>query len=293
MRTTAIMQLAVIVTVAALSLRAAAADELDATRAAPALSESPSVVLRQALNDFDAAVALKNQSGLEAQRLFREALARFEALRLGGVENAYLDYNIGNTYLRLGEVGRAVVNYRRALRLTPGDERIRKNLQAARKLCRVQIPSPATSDLVETLFFWHFDTPLRARTNAALGGWVVFWGLLLIGRAGRHRLPEGLRTTGLVAIVLTGVFLAALGASAAADHWGQQRQIEGVIIADDVVVRKGYSEYYEPQFEQMLSQGVEFRLLESHQDAAGTAWYRIELRDGKTGWLRADLADVI
>ena len=114
MRTTAIMQLAVIVTVAVLSLRAAAADELDATRAAPALSESPSVVLRQALNDFDAAVALKNQSGLEAQRLFREALAKFEALRLGGVENAYLDYNIGNTYLRLGEVGRAVVNYRRA-----------------------------------------------------------------------------------------------------------------------------------------------------------------------------------
>jgi hypothetical protein len=42
-----------------------------------------------------------------------------------------------------------------------------------------------------------------------------------------------------------------------------------------------------------LSRGMEFRLLESREDASGTTWYRIELCDGKSGWLRADQADVI
>ena len=62
---------------------------------------------------------------------------------------------------------------------------------------------------------------------------------------------------------------------------------DGVVLTDDVVVRKGNSEGFEPQFLEPLHQGVEFRVLEQR-----TGWLSIELPDGKTGWIRADAAGV-
>ncbi|MBN2564000.1 MAG: hypothetical protein JXQ75_24055 [Phycisphaerae bacterium] len=245
-------------------------------------------VLEQAFADFDQAVAMKDHAGPERQRLYRRALAGFESLLQGGLENGGLYYNVANTYLRLGNVGKAIVNYRRALRLMPGDERIRKNLQSARNLCRVRIPAPATSTFVKTLFFWHFGTSLTARTNVALVGYVLFWGLLLVRQIALRGLPGFAWTIRAVAAVTL-----ILGASVAWDIATQQHLMEGVVIADEVVLRKGNGEYYEPQLEQTLSEGVEFRLIETRNDVEETLWYQVELRDGKRGWLRADQADVI
>ena len=88
-------------------------------------------------------------------------------------------------------------------------------------------------------------------------------------------------------IVLAVVWLAS-GISVTADELLGQDQLEGVVLADDVVVRKGNSEGFEPQFEEALYQGVEFRLLEQRP-----GWLHIELANGKTGWIRADQAGLL
>lgn len=72
-----------------------------------------------------------------------------------------------------------------------------------------------------------------------------------------------------------------------------EHRIEGVIIDQEVVLRKGNGEYYEPQLDGSLAEGVEFRFLETRDDVDGVPWYHVRLRDGKTGWLRAGQADVI
>ena len=54
---------------------------------------------------------------------FTSALDAFESAGRGGIENAALYYNLGNTYYRLDSQGRAVANYRRAQMLDPrGDD---------------------------------------------------------------------------------------------------------------------------------------------------------------------------
>jgi len=63
---------------------------------------------------------------------FKEALAGYRQLVDAGVSDPVLYYNAGNAYVQLGEKGRAVMMYERALRLAPRDGRARRNLAYVR-----------------------------------------------------------------------------------------------------------------------------------------------------------------
>ena len=62
---------------------------------------------------------------------YQQAIKDYEALLEQGA-SADLYYNLGNAYYRTENITRAVLNYERALLLSPGDKDIRFNLQMAR-----------------------------------------------------------------------------------------------------------------------------------------------------------------
>ena len=62
---------------------------------------------------------------------YQEAIKGYESLLKQGA-SAELYYNLGNAYYRTENITRAVLNYERALLLSPGDGDIRFNLQIAR-----------------------------------------------------------------------------------------------------------------------------------------------------------------
>ena len=66
-----------------------------------------------------------------AQGHYQQAIKAYEQLLKNGV-NADIYYNLGNAYYRTDDITRAVLNYERALLLSPGDADIRFNLQMAR-----------------------------------------------------------------------------------------------------------------------------------------------------------------
>ena len=65
------------------------------------------------------------------QERYQQAAKDYEALLKQGV-SADLYYNLGNCYYRMDQITQAVLNYERALLLSPGDKDIRFNLQMAR-----------------------------------------------------------------------------------------------------------------------------------------------------------------
>jgi tetratricopeptide (TPR) repeat protein len=75
------------------------------------------------------------------QNRFEEAGSLYEVLADSGGDGADVHYNLGNCYLRTGELGRAILEYRRALRYEPGLEPARHNLEVAREL----LPSRKTA----------------------------------------------------------------------------------------------------------------------------------------------------
>jgi hypothetical protein len=62
----------------------------------------------------------------------------------------------------------------------------------------------------------------------------------------------------------------------------------GVIVAEEVVARKGDSETYEPSFQEPLHAGTEWTLVERRGD-----WFHVELPDSRRCWLPADSVELV
>jgi tetratricopeptide (TPR) repeat protein len=67
-----------------------------------------------------------------AQGHFKEAISGYEALVRTGQWSANLFYDLGNAYFRVGDFGRAILNYERALALERHHPEATANLQIAR-----------------------------------------------------------------------------------------------------------------------------------------------------------------
>jgi tetratricopeptide (TPR) repeat protein len=78
----------------------------------------------------DAEFAKANQA--YAQGHFKEAISGYESLIRAGQWSANIFYDLGNSYFRTGDFGRAILNYERALALERHHPEATANLQIAR-----------------------------------------------------------------------------------------------------------------------------------------------------------------
>jgi len=233
-----------------------------------------------ALADFDRAQQQFAEQPEAARPLFRAAAQRMESLA-ARVPNGYLEYNIGNAFLQAGDIGRAILHYRRAERFIPRDPLLADNLREARSRTLLPIKAGPRDQVLGTLFFWHFQTALRERAAAAMVGFIVFWIVLAV------RLFVRQRSLSILAVVAAVVCLIS-GASVLTEMWKDRNAPAGVILAMDVAAYKGPGTSYQRQFEQPLQPGVEFTLRERRGQ-----WWHMELPDGKSGWIDAADADLV
>lgn len=213
--------------------------------------------------------------------LEKAALA-FEAIhREGGVENGMLFYNIGNIYFRLGDTGRAILNYRRAERFIPNDVNLQQNLNYARSRRLDKIEPTPQSQVLRTLFFWHYDLGVKARAWLFAAAFGTLW---LLASLNLFKRKSWLRNGALVCTVLS-VFLAL---SLAIEAYSQSHTRTGVLLEKEVVGRKGDSTTFEPTFKEPLHAGVEFNLVEQRK-----GWLHIELADRRLCWIPESSAELL
>ena len=242
-------------------------------------------LLREAAERYRTADELETAGRTAAAaEALRGALLRYERVGAAtGWSNGLLAYNAANTYLRLGDVGRAVLMYRRAAELVPGDRNVRRGLAYARRLRTDRIEEPVSAGVARVVLFWHDLVPARTRAIAFLALWTAFWAgvLLRLLTAGARR-ARWLRPAGAACLLLAG-----LAASLAADVIDAAAR-PGVITAASVVARQGDGHSYEPGFGSALHGGTEFRLLEDRGE-----WWRIRLIDGRETWIPAAAGELI
>lgn len=70
---------------------------------------------------------------------YSKAIAAYNEIRETGMESHKLFYNLGNAYFRDGQLGEAILNYHRALRLRPNNADALYNLKIAESRVRVRI----------------------------------------------------------------------------------------------------------------------------------------------------------
>src|SRR6266446_4572997 len=79
------------------------------------------------------ATELYNQANQSYKaKQFLQAADKYEKLIAQGYKSAEVCYNLGNCYYKIDSVGKCILNYERALKLSPKDEDIIHNLKLAK-----------------------------------------------------------------------------------------------------------------------------------------------------------------
>ncbi|HEB60986.1 MAG TPA: hypothetical protein ENJ06_04085 [Phycisphaeraceae bacterium] len=254
------------------------------SRAADKLtSEEIQQLFSEANRDYSRAVALRSKQPDAASELFRRAIASWRTIiTRGGIENGYLRYNMGNAYLLMNDVGRALVNYKKAQRTIPGYPDLKRNLQIARSRTADQI-EPASGQGMAVLWSWHKDIPAKVRFTVGTITFALMWLLLFLRVVGLLRF----RITALVLIFACIWGLCA--ASLVSEELDRVSRPEAVIVAREVVGRQGPGNAgYDESFNRPLHAGVEVRLLEKR-----AGWVRVQLPDKSTTWLPQNSVEII
>ncbi len=208
---------------------------------------------------------------------FLEVAARWQALLERGSESWGLHFNLGNTWARAGEKGRAVASWRRALRLRPADEATRRNLRLVQGAAPSLDAEPPR--LGDQIFFWTaWWGPGPQGRLVLVAAFLAF----LLGVAALFRSSPLLRAPALAAVF---VALLALGGRAWTEQQGAPGR-HGVVLEEGLVGRTGDGEGYPEAFSEPLPAAAEFHVLEERG-----GWIRIRLpeRPGRVevveGWV--------
>ncbi len=238
--------------------------------------------LSSAEEAFRKGMELDRSDPAAAADYYRTAILHFERITgEGGVRNGKLYYNTGNAWFRLGDIGRAILNYKRALLYMPNDPNLRQNLEFARSRCASRIEGQEREKVFKTLFFLHYDLPAGVRFLVLAVSFTLAWltgAVMLFFRRG------WLKIVLAVLCVTSAVFLASL----TVETVGSSRRPAGVITTGEVVARKGDAETYQPSFTEPLASGVEFTLLEKRPD-----WWYIELESGARCWVPSSSGELV
>ena len=210
---------------------------------------------------------------------YQTAAALYKSVLDAEIRSGMIYYNMGNCYVKLGKIGKALLNYRHAQMLLPRDGDLKFNLQYVLDQRKDRIETRERLPIAKTFFFWYFWLSLRELSFLFLMANLVFWVVSLILLYKNHNTLRWLRTLSLCLLLIFGITLGA-------KFYRQNFIRRGVVIASEATVRSGNGPNHSPLF--VLHEGAEFKV-----DEETKGWMKIRIGDGKIGWVSSSTVEVI
>ena len=240
---------------------------------------------RDAQVAYERGVQLRSTDAAGSLDAFRESARMWEQIRDAGAENGALEFNLGNAYMESGDIGRAIAAYLRAEQFLPGDSDLEHNLSRARAGVTSSFERTGGTLLVDSVARWWHLVPRSIRLLLGWGCWLGFWAVLAAWLI-QPALPQagsgaklGVAWRTVIITLLSGATL--FGGSVVADEYIHISRPRAVLVETGVTLRKGNGDGFEPAFVETLGPGVESTVIEVRP-----GWLRIELPDGRSGWIR-------
>ena len=231
---------------------------------------------------FDAAVAERAGGNSGSAEGFLAAARAYESVAAMGFKNHAIYGDAGNAYLLAGDLGRAVLSFRRADLLRPNDPVVRDGLAQSRAMVQVAVKKDRRTRAVDIALAWRPFIPRSALFVAGLVLYAGAWAIAVARLLSRGRVP---RWIGVACAIGAGV----IGSALLIDHRYNDGSRSGVVIADGVTARNGPSSaVYAPTFTTPLRAGVELLIIEFRDD-----WYHVELADGRRTWLPSPAIELV
>lgn len=206
---------------------------------------------------------------------FQEALNNWMKIEAAGEHSAELYYNIANAHYKLNSIGPSIYYYEKALQLAPGDADILNNLAFAQN---------ATVDAIEPL-----PQTLFVKWDNTLSSWLTFegWAEVSVIAAILFAVFFLLYYFSLVTIRKRLLFVAAIASlfvlftAVTMSFRTYDRFLSdqpAIIFAESTEVRTEPRMNSETAF--VLHEGTKVQVLASEDN-----WLRIQIANGKDGWL--------
>jgi hypothetical protein len=184
-------------------------------------------------------------------------------------------YHLGNSSLLAGDIGDAVLWYKRAERLAPNDANLRTNLAAAREKAGAVASVRPKDSMIDQLTIIEFVPP-AVRFWLAVSGLTAMWTLALWRLLGNTSRPS---TLGVAACAVVGLLA---GLSLLPRELRLREPTEAVVLQETTGRAGPDDATYEAKPASALKPGTEVRVLEERG-----SWTLVELGDGTHSWVNS------
>ena len=214
---------------------------------------------------------------------YAQAIEIYESLLKQG-ESGEIYYNLGNAYFKQDELGRAILNYERALLLQPGNNDVNANLDIARAKTVDKInPNP------EVFFVAWTRALINMLPVDAWGKWGIALFLCAIAALSVYFFTKGVkwRKTGFF-ITLISLILCIIANLFAFEQKGKlDHRNDAIVLSPSVTVRSTPSDEGTSLF--VIHEGRKVSI----KDNSMKEWKEITLEDGKVGWIPVSAIEII
>lgn len=208
---------------------------------------------------------------------YTEALGIYERVINEGYTSADLYYNLGNTYYRTGQLGLAILNYERALRLQPSMDDARENLELANSHTIDRITPLPKIFLVAwyDALLIHISPSAWRLITLLLFAFVCAASVVIV--LARN---IGWRKGAFAVLVAGGVLciLSLLLLFASTSRFNAHAQ--AIVIQSSITVKNSPEQQSVDKL--ILHEGTKVTISETLAD-----WHKVTLPDGTTGWCQA------
>jgi len=215
---------------------------------------------------------------------FASAVYLYENILANQGESADIYYNLGNSYYKMDNIAKAIVNYEKALVLNPANGDIRFNLELAQSKT-VDKVTPMSEIFLVT---WIKDlTNLMSEKGWAKTGIITFILMLLMLALYFFSKKIAMKKTGFISAIclLLICILANLFASGQKDKAKSHRN--AIIMSPSITVKSTPNEGGTDLF--ILHEGRKVNI----KDNTMREWKEIQLEDGNAGWVPVSAIEII
>lgn len=214
---------------------------------------------------------------------FASAIQIYESLLQQG-EAPEIYYNLGNCYYETDDIARAILNYERALLLSPGNTDIRANLEIARSKAIDKVtPVP------EIFFITWIKSLVNSQSSDAWARTGIISFLLLLVSLAIFFFTQHIKwkKIGFSAAILFLIVTVLSNLFASQQKSYLTNRNDAIILSPSVTVRSTPSESGTSLF--VLHEGRKVEI----KDNSMREWKEIRLEDGKVGWVPSSSIEVI
>lgn len=209
---------------------------------------------------------------------YEEAINAYEKILDEGEASVSVYYNLGNAHYKLNHIAPSIYYYEKALQLKPNDADVKNNIQFARNMAMDDIENIEQTGVSKTVNNLISTFSFNTWGIIAIGFMLLFVFLFLLYYYGRSVLLKRILFAAAIVCIICSVASVIFGFNQ------QNLQLDNkyaIVFSTEAGVRSEPNLRGEPSF--ILHEGTKTKLLESYQE-----WYKIELADGKQGWIKKD-----